>query len=368
MKSYQERLHRLQAMMQSNRMSAMVLPPGTSMRYISGFAEPGFERLLALIIPASGPPRFLVPALNAEQARRNPAGFETIHVWEDEAGWKHAFTQIALEMGLTSGAVGLGEETPARFSLPLADLLPQSRLVLAEDLLSPLRRSKDAEEMSLMQQAADATDSLLPAVYAACRVGASENEAAEIIHRQIAQEDHQLSFDPIIAAGKNGASPHHHTGKTQISSGDVIILDLGARVDGYCGDITRTITVGGASEEAKRVYETVYRAYQVGVAAVQPGANGEEVDAAARQVIVDAGYGPFFVHRTGHGIGLDDHEPPFIVSGNKTPLQPGECFSIEPGIYLPGQFGVRLENIITVQEDGTARVLNEEIPRELPIL
>ena len=147
----------------------------------------------------------------------------------------------------------------------------------------------------------------------------------------------------------------------------MVILDFGARVDGYCGDITRTIAVGEASDAAKSVYDTVYRAYQAGVAAVRPGASGHDVDAAARRVIADAGYSEFFVHRTGHGIGLDDHEPPYMVSGNYAPLKPGECFSVEPGIYLPGRFGVRLENIVTVQDDGTARVLNQDIPPELPI-
>ena len=196
----------------------------------------------------------------------------------------------------------------------------------------------------------------------------SEIEIASAIGQAIARSGGTDSFAPIVGAGVNGASPHHNTGTTRIKTGDVVILDFGAMAGGYHGDITRTVAVGAASEEAKRVYDIVYRAYSAGVAAVQPGAAAHDVDMAARTVIADAGYGEFFIHRTGHGIGLDDHETPYILSGSDTPLLPGHCFSIEPGIYLPGHFGVRLENIITVQEDGTARVLNEAIPPEIVVL
>jgi Xaa-Pro aminopeptidase len=369
MNIYQQRLIRLKETMAARNIDALILTPGASMRYLTGFSEDGYERLLALLVTASGTaPIFITPTLNADQVRANLAGIADVRAWNDAQGWQSTVAKIAQEWGLGDKDVALDEDMPARFSLPLATICPYAKWTLAGNVLTPLRAVKDAAELDAMQRAADATDALLPSVYTACQVGTPESEIAQVIHSQIARDGHEASFAPIVGAGKNGAMPHHHTGPTPLQTGDVLVLDMGVKVDGYCGDITRTVALGNTSDEAKRIYEIVHRAYQAGIEAVRPGATGEDVDAAARRVIENAGYGEYFVHRTGHGIGLDDHEPPFIVAGNTTSLQPGECFSIEPGIYLPGKFGVRLENIVTMQEDGTARVFNEAIPAELRTL
>ena len=277
---------------------------------------------------------------------------------------------MAEELSLTAGTIGVDDEMPARFVLALQALMPSAKLSVAGAVLAPLRARKSADEIAALSRAAAATDALIPIAYAACRSPAHPNgtlrgRLVRPFQRKAAMPTrlHRLS-----AQGVNGASPHHNTGAAQIQTGDVVILDFGAMTDGYHGDITRTVAVGTASDEAKHVYDTVYRAYAAGVAAVQPGALASDVDAAARRVITDAGYGDYFIHRTGHGIGLDDHETPYMMAGNKTLLQPGHCFSIEPGIYLPGRFGVRLENIVTVSEDGTARVLNEAISPEIVVL
>ena len=365
MNLYDKRLSAVQAAMQKNGLDALVITPGAAMRYLTGFSEPG-SRFLALIVPAEQPWRLVVPALNAEQARQNPAGVTDVRPWDDARGWEHVFQPMAQELAL--GRVGLDDDMPARFVLTLQALMPSARLTVAGAVLAPLRSRKDAGELAALQRAAAATDALIPVAYAACQVGAAEIEIAAAIRQAITRSGDADSFAPIIGAGVNGASPHHNTGVTQIKTGDVVILDFGAMMDGYHGDITRTVAVGTASEEAKRVYDIVYRAYSAAAAAVQPGAAAQDVDAAARKVITDAGYGEYFIHRTGHGIGLDDHETPYILAGNETPLMPGHCFSIEPGIYLPGRFGVRLENIVTVQEDGTARVLNEAISPEIVVL
>jgi Xaa-Pro aminopeptidase len=368
MNSYQQRIEHLKAEMQRQEVKAMLITPGAGMRYLTGFSEEGYERLLALVIPAGDQaPLFVAPSLHDEQVRNNPAGITEITLWEDAQSWQPSMAEVIKGWGNT-GTVGVDDGMAARFTLPLAEMLPGFDLKLAGPLLTTLRATKDAEELAAMQRAADATDALLPSVYAACRVGITEAEIAQVIHNGIARQGHEASFSPIVGAGSNGAFPHHHTGTTPLHSGDVIVLDLGVKVDGYCGDITRTVALGAATDEARRVYEIVYQAHQAGVDAVRPGATGHEVDAAARQVIEKAGYGEYFVHRTGHGIGLDDHEPPYIVSGNRVPLRPSECFSIEPGIYLPGKFGLRLENIVSMAEDGTARVFNEAIPPELMIL
>lgn len=367
MNLYETRLSAVRAAMHENGLNALVITPGAAMRYLTGFSEPG-SRFLALIVPAEQPCVFVVPALNAGQARQNPAGITDVRAWEDAAGWERVLGPLVQDLKLNSSTVGLDDDMPARFVLALQKLMPNASLDLAGAVLAPLRSYKDAGELAALQQAAAATDALIPVAYAACQIGASEIEIALAIQQAIARGGHAESFAPIVGAGVNGASPHHNTGAAQIQRGNVVILDFGAMTGGYHGDITRTVAVGPASDEAKRVYEIVYRAYSAGVAAVRPGAAAQDVDAAARKAIADAGYGEYFIHRTGHGIGLDDHETPYILAGNETLLQPGHCFSIEPGIYLPGHFGVRLENIVTVSEDGTARVLNEAIPPEIVVL
>lgn len=353
--------------MHENGLDTLILTPGAAMQYLTGFSEPG-SRFLALVIPDDQPWLFVTPALNAAQARQNPAMVSDIRIWEDAQGWETLLGKISKDLMLDIGIVGLDDEMPARFVLQIQELMPTALLKLAGAALSPLRAIKDALELAALQRAADATDDLIPIAYEACRIGMSEIEVALSLGQHSARGGFQDSFAPIIGAGPNGAVPHHNTGKTKIKTGDVIILDFGAKADGYHGDITRTVAVGEASEEAQHVYDIVYRAHQAAVAAVQPSVTAHDVDAAARRVIADAGYDEFFIHRTGHGIGLDDHEAPYILAGNYTQLQPGHCFSIEPGIYLPGKFGVRLENIVTVKDDGTAHVFNQAIPPEILVL
>ena len=367
MNLYEKRLSRVRTAMHENGQDTLILTPGAAMRYLTGFSEPG-SRFLALVVPDDQRWLFITPALNAEQARANPAGVTDIRVWDDAQGWETLMAQIGKDLMLDIGIVGLDDDMPARFALKIQELMPTALLKLAGAALTPLRAIKDTLELATLQRAAEATDALIPIAYDACRIGVSEMEIALAIQQSIARGGNADSFAPIVGAGSNGASPHHNTGKTKVKTGDVIILDFGAMTDGYHGDITRTVAVGEASDEARRVYDIVYQAHQAGVAAVQPGATAHDVDAAARKVIADAGYGEFFIHRTGHGIGLDDHEAPYMLSGNYTHLQPGHCFSVEPGIYLPGKFGVRLENIVTVEDDGKARVFNEAIPPELMVL
>jgi Xaa-Pro aminopeptidase len=367
MNLYEKRLSRVRTAMHENGLDTLIVTPGAAMRYLTGFSEPG-SRFLALVVPDDSPWLFVTPALNAAQVRQNPAEISDIRVWDDAQGWETLLAQVGKDLMLDIGIVGLDDDMPARFTLKIQELMPTTLLKLAGAALAPLRSVKDALELAALQHAANATDELIQVAYNACKVGASEREISSAIGQHIALGGHEDSFAPIIGAGVNGASPHHNTGKTKVKRGDVVILDFGAMTDGYHGDITRTVAVGEASDETKRVYDIVYRAYSAGVAAVQPGATAHDVDAAARQVIADAGYGEFFIHRTGHGIGLDDHETPYILAGNYTPLQPGHCFSIEPGIYLPGKFGVRLENIVTVRDNGTAHVFNQDISPEVPVL
>jgi len=349
-------------------LDTMILTPGAGMRYLTGFDEPAHERLLAVVVSQTHDPIFLTPSLNAAQVRANAAEIDDVRMWDDADGWEKLLHDVCVDEALDLGIVALDDNMPARFALTIQQLLPTTILKLAGPALAAQRACKDTLELASMQHAADATDALIAPALSACVVGASELDVALAIGRGLAEAGAEPSFEAIIGAGPNGASPHHHTGKTRLRRGDVVVLDFGARVEGYCGDITRVAAVGEASDQAREVYDVVYRAHKAAFDAVQPGATAHDVDAAARQVIHDAGYGEFFIHRTGHGIGLDEHEEPFIVAGSRTRLAPGHCFSIEPGIYLPGQFGVRLENIVTVTEDGTARAFNQPIPPELPVL
>ena len=367
MNIYEKRLSRVRTAMHENGLDTLILTPGAAMRYLTGFSESG-SRFLALVVPDDQPWLLLTPTLNAEQARQNPAGITDIRMWDDAQGYEPLLAQVNKDLMLDIGIVGLDDDMPARFVLKLQELMPTTLFKPASVALSPLRAVKDMHELAALQHAADATDALIPLVYAACRPGASELEISIALQQGIAQAGNELSFTPIVGAGANGASPHHNTGKTKVKTGDIIILDFGAMVDGYHGDITRTIAVGEASEEARQVYNVVYWAQQAAIAAVQPGATAHDIDTAARKVIADAGYGDFFIHRTGHGIGLDDHEAPYMLGGNYTKLQPGHCFSIEPGIYLPGKFGVRLEVILTVADDGTAHVFNQPNEPSLQIV
>lgn len=365
---YEKRLSRARTAMHEHGLDTLILTPGAAMRYLTGFSETGHERLLALVVPDDQPWLFITPALNAAQVRINPAGVTDVRVWDDGQGWSALLRDICTELTLDIGILGLDDDMPARFALAVQEIMPTTLLRLAGPVFAGLRATKDAGELAAMQHAAEATDALIPTAYDACRPGAAELDVAAAIGGALARAGAEASFPPIIGAGANGANPHHHTGKTKIKRGDIVVLDFGAKWDGYHGDITRTIAIGTATDEARRVYDIVYRAQQAATNAVRPGASGHDIDAAARRVITDAGYGEFFIHRTGHGIGLDDHEPPYIVAGNRGKIVPGNCFSIEPGIYLPGKFGVRLENIVAVTEDGTARVLNAPIAPELPLL
>jgi len=366
--AYDERLARVRDGMKAQGLATLILTPGAAMSYLTGFSEAGHERLIALIVPSTDARLFITPSLNAAQVRANPAGIGDVRVWDDAQGWESLLSEVIVDLTLDIGVVAVDDDMPARFALKIQQLMPTTPLRLASSAFAPLRAAKDTLELAALQHAADATDALIPVAFAACAAGATEMSVSLALQKALGEAGHESSFDSIVAAGQNGSSPHHHTGKTKMKTGDVVVLDFGARVEGYCGDITRVCALGKASDEARRVYDIVYRAHQAGVAAVDAGATAHDVDSAARRVIADAGYGEFFLHRTGHGIGLECHEAPNIVGGNRTPLQPGHCFSIEPGIYLPGKFGVRLENIVTVTESGSARVLNQAIPPELPIV
>jgi Xaa-Pro aminopeptidase len=361
---YDRRLARCRAAMRERELDALILTPGAAMRYLTGFSEPAFERLLCVIVTDAHPPLFITPALNAEQARANPAGISDIRAWTDSEGWEQAFRNVAGELGLGRARVGVDEYMPARFLLPAFDTISAERVAGAGPVFADLRSVKDADELAIMQRAANLTDRAYHAAAGACRPGITEAELARVVSDTIHEGGGELAFDTIVGSGPNSALPHHGAGNRRVEEGEIVLFDLGARVDYYCGDITRVVSMGPPASDASAIYDIVFKAHTDAVEAVRPSAPASAIDSVARASIESAGYGELFFHRTGHGIGLDDHEAPNIVQGNDARLQPGNCFSVEPGIYIAGRFGIRLENIVTVTETGF-RVLNEPIPSRL---
>lgn len=355
------RIDRLAQVLQDNGIDAYFACTPTSMGYLAGFKEYGHERFMALAINARGEVVLICPALSEQQAKKS--GLEDIRPWADGQDPLTLFQSLATDWNLRSSILAVDDEMSARQLLQMQAVLPAALFKPGLPLLGNLMRKKDEHELSAMRKAAEIADEALAAGLKAIRPGATEAEVSQALSNEMQRLGGKPTF-AIVGTGRNGAEPHHLTDDTKIQTGDAIILDFGCDYEGYQSDITRCASCGTASEEAQKVYKIVLEAHNAARAIIRPGVTPEQVDQAARQVIEQAGYGEFFMHRTGHGIGMQGHEDPFIVQGNTTPLESGECFSIEPGIYLPGKFGIRIENIVTVTPDGHES-LNHEPARTL---
>ena len=320
-----------------------------SMTYLNGFGEGAHERFLTLAVKLSGETALICPALSATQAKRS--GIADIRSWKDGEDPLNLFRSLADEWDLRSGILLVDDEMPAHMLLRMQEALPAALFKAGGDVISDLMRVKDADELRLMQRAADMADQALAPALRQLRPGMTELEFDEILRNEMQKLGGRPTFC-IVATGANSAEPHHGSDDTPIKEGDVVLLDYGCSLEGYNSDTTRVVGLGRVPEEAHKVYGVVMRAQQAGRDAIRAGVPAQEIDRACRKVIEEAGYGEYFIHRTGHGIGLKGHEEPFIVEGASRPLQEGECFSVEPGIYLPGKFGVRIENIVTPTLEG----------------
>jgi Xaa-Pro dipeptidase len=357
----EDRLHRFQDILTDAGLDCYLACTPISMGYLAGFFEGGGERMLVMAIRPSGPPAMIVPSLSATHAAAT--GISDIRTWSDGEDPGLVFEQLANDWGLKAAIIGVDDEMPAGYLLRMQSALPAALFKCAGDDMAALRKLKSGAELTLMRRAADIADRALPMAMSRIAPGVREAEVAKALLDSMSAGGGTPTFC-IVAAGASGAEPHHTTSEAHIKDGDVVVMDWGCQVENYLSDITRTVCCGRASDEAKKVYRIVYDAHMAARAAIRPGVSCEEVDRAAREVIERAGYGEFFVHRTGHGIGMMGHEPPHIVRGSTSPLEVGQCFSVEPGIYLPGKFGVRIENIVTVTEDGHES-LNEDPSPEL---
>jgi Xaa-Pro aminopeptidase len=343
----------------------MLLLPGPDLRYLTGFEVYSGERLVALLLPRDREPRFLVPEMNVAQAAANGAGISDVRGWSDAEGYVEPLGMVSRELGWNEGRLAADDEMRAAFLIDWQSVCPEAEFYRASRVMNNLRIRKGPEELAALRRAGQVADGVIAAAHAACVPGRTESEVARIVTAAMLDLEPSCHvYGCIVASGPNSALPHHETGSRTLTAGDGVILDYGCVLDGYCSDITLTVSLGPADDELRRVNGTVWEAQRRALEAIRPGVTAESVDSAARGVIAADGYGDYFIHRTGHGIGLQVHEPPYLVAGNQAPLEEGMTFSVEPGIYLPGRFGVRLEVIAAVTATG-AELLNLPSPGEI---
>jgi len=362
---HRDRLRRAQKAAAEAQFDALLVTPSADLRYLTGYAALPLERLTCLVVPATADPVLVVPALERPAAEASAAARLGI----DIVDWRETDDPFALVASLLPQArrIGLDNHMWAEKVLRFRDALPDATQALAGEVLRELRMRKDDAEVEALRTAGAAIDRVHARMAEWLRPGRTEREVARDIARAIVAEGHARVDFVIVASGPNGASPHHEVSNRVIQAGDPVVVDIGGTThEGYCSDETRTYAVGEPPEDFLRYYGVLLEAQEEACEAVRPGLTCETVDLVARDVITDAGYGDYFVHRTGHGIGLETHEDPYIVGGNDRPLEPGMAFSIEPGIYLPGRHGARIEDIVVCTESGGER-LNLR-PRDLLIL
>jgi Xaa-Pro aminopeptidase len=370
-----ERLGRVARAVREAGIDALLLTPGPDLRYVTGYDAKQLERLTCLTVPAEGDPFLLVPALELKAAQASPAGALNLEVrtWTET---EHPFAMISDAIGgpgsVAPRSIALSDRMWALHVLQFARAFPAAEQHLASKILSPLRMRKSAAEVGALREAGEAIDRVHASVPGWIRPGVTERQVGARIAEAILAEGHvQVDFT-IVGSGPNAASPHHEVSDRVIEPGDVVVVDIGGTMpSGYCSDCTRTYAVGHAPDEFLAYYEVLRKAQEAATRSVRPGVTAESVDRTARAIITDAGYGDWFIHRTGHGIGLESHEDPYIVEGNAIALEPGMAFSIEPGIY-PGPHGARIEDIVVCADPavtgGAGYQRMDNVTRDLVIV
>ncbi len=351
---YAGRMARAQEEMERQGIDWLIISPSSDLVYMMGYPAHTSERLTALVAPRrGGEPFVVVPRLEAPRlAERNDLlDILDLRVWEEtEDPIKLLAAGLGNHQGLT---IAVSDQMWSGFLLKLIDACPGVRFVNADAALKELRQIKAADEIAFMREAGRLTDEVWDEFAATITLaGKSELEVGRILAGMMGEKGLGSPAFMIVASGPGSASPHYLTSERKIQEGDAVVFDFGGGIEGYKSDITRTLHVGEPSEEFRKVYAIVDEARKAAFAAVRPGATCESIDAAARKVITEAGYGEYFIHRVGHGLGLDVHEEPYLVGGNTTPLRPGMVFSDEPGIYIPGKFGIRIEDSVVCTETG----------------
>lgn len=361
---YRARMERAAASAADAGLAGLLVAPGPDLVWLTGYQPTAAtERLTVLVLAAGQDPVLVVPTLEAPDAER-AAGASALSLrdWTDGKD-PYAVTAPLLDV---DGRFGISDNAWAMHLIGFQKELPGTSYASLTEALPMLRAVKDAAELERLAAAGAAADATYEEIRKVRFAGRKETDVAADLADLLRQFGHSQVDFTVVGSGPNGANPHHEAGDRVIERGDMVVLDFGGLMHGYGSDTSRTVHVGEPDAEEQRVHDVVREAQAAGCAAVRPGAACQDVDRAARAVITEFGYGERFIHRTGHGIGVTTHEPPYMIEGEELPLVPGMCFSVEPGIYLPGRFGVRIEDIVTVTDDGSRRL--NATARELAIV
>ena len=350
----QNRLDKLTRQILAHGADGIALVPGPNMVYLSGIHSHVSERPIVLFFPVDDDPAIVIPGLEAMKARAAGIPEDRIFAWSDDEGYTGAFQQACAMLELSDYLLAVEALHMRVLELELLKrYAPGLTTTHAEPILMALRAVKDADEIATLERAIAIAERAIERLIPQIEIGMTEKQVAAMLTQlQLEEGADGIAFGPIVSTGPNGASPHAMPTERPLQDGDLLVIDWGCLVNGYPSDITRTFAVGTLDAELRHIYETVKLANQQGVLISQPGATGQDVDRAAREVIEDAGYGDYFIHRTGHGLGVEGHEPPFMMEANTEPLVTGNVFTVEPGIYLPGRGGVRIEDNLVITEDG----------------
>ncbi|MEM2542987.1 MAG: aminopeptidase P family protein [Candidatus Korarchaeum sp.] len=345
---FEGRLNMLVNSMKESGLAGAIVVPGTNLLYLTGLSPSAtLERLFALLISSDGDVSLLAPKLYENELKET--WIRDVRIWSDSENPYEMIKGLIERLFGRSGSIAVDDHMQAAHLLRIYDFLRNYDLRPLSQLTSKLRVVKDESEIALMREAARIADKTIERIISEDLEGKKEREVARMIEDAIVDLGaDKFSFDAIVASGPNGANPHHTPGERRITEGDILIIDFGARYKGYCSDITRTFSIGKPSKKASEVYEIVKEAQEEAFQAVREGAMAREVDSVARDVITTKGYGEYFTHRTGHGLGLDIHEEPYIAPNSETELRNGMVFTIEPGVYLEGEFGVRIEDDVAI--------------------
>jgi Xaa-Pro dipeptidase len=360
-----QRLEQLRQQIDAHGLDGIALVPGPNMVYISGIRCHLSERPIVLFIPADDDPAIIIPTLEAMKAEAAGIPGERIFSWSDDEGYMGAFQRACAHLELADYLLGVESLHMRVLELQtLQRYAPGLQTAHAESVIEPLRMVKKSDEVAAMEKAVAIAEKAMKRLVPRIKIGMTEKQVAAMLTQELlANGADALAFGPIVCAGPNSALPHAVPTNRPLQRGDLLLIDWGVYVDDYPSDLTRTFAVGKLEPELAHIYELVKQANAVGRETAQPGVTGREVDQMTREVIEDGGYGEYFIHRTGHGLGLEVHEPPDMSSLNTRPLMEGNVFTIEPGIYLPGRGGVRIEDNVVVTIDG-ARTLTS-FPRDL---
>ncbi len=350
---FQQRVDRARAEMAAQGIDVALLSVGLDLPYLVGYNAMPLERLTMLVLPRHGEATLLIPRLEAPRVTELPGVFH-LFAWNETDDPVALTAQLVHAVQPRARVIAVGDQMWARFLVELLPLLPDVTFRRSVDVIGSLRMHKDAAEIDALRAAGAAVDRIAAALQAGeiPLLGRTEAQVSADLSARILAEGHDVVNFAIVAAGENAASPHHHPGSRVIQKNEIVLCDFGGTMNGYCSDITRCVYLGSVPNDVAEAYAVLHEAEAAAVRAAVVGTPCEEVDATARRIIAEAGFGEYFIHRTGHGIGMDAHEEPYIVSGNTLPLTAGHAFSIEPGIYMPGQWGMRLEDIVVATTAG----------------